>query len=234
MIGLGTYPTLLFFVALLIPLLYSMVRKRDGLRGMMAIFVMGVLVVFFYPAVNHLGALVPESSIGYSVGKLIVFVFIPLAFVLYLERWRLKDAFGKLGIRRKRFKESVLLGLAVLVVTGVLAIVFGGNVEIQTLWAVVAFFEAFTEEFFFRGVMFLYIAWKIDARVAFASSLIAFVSFHPQHYLNPGLRPTLLITLAQGALMVLVTHRTKNIAGPWIGHGLNRSIPYIVKAALGF
>jgi len=90
------------------------------------------------------------------------------------------------------------------------------------------FFEAFNEEFLFRGVLLLYL-WKItDFKVAYVTSVLAFILAHPQHLTSLSL----IGVAAQGILLGIVTYKTKNLVGPWISHGLNRVIPQILAALL--
>jgi membrane protease YdiL (CAAX protease family) len=75
----------------------------------------------------------------------------------------------------------------------------------------------------------LYI-WKItNLKVAYSTSVLAFVLAHPQHLTALSL----LVVATQGILLGVVTYKTKNIIGPWISHGLNRVIPSWISIALG-
>ena len=86
------------------------------------------------------------------------------------------------------------------------------------------FFDAFNEEFLFRGVLLLYL-WKIiDLKIAYATSILAFILAHPQHF---TLLP-LIGVAAQAILLGIITHKTKNLIGPWISHGFNRIIPQLL------
>jgi len=77
---------------------------------------------------------------------------------------------------------------------------------------------------FFRGVLLIYL-WKItNLKVPYSTSILAFMLAHPQHLTSLSL----ICVAAQGILLGIVTHKTKNILGPWISHGLNRVIPQIL------
>jgi len=90
------------------------------------------------------------------------------------------------------------------------------------------FLDAFNEEFLFRGVLILYL-WKItDIKVAYATSIVSYIIVHPQHYASLFM----ISTIAQGILLAIIAHKTKNIIGPWISHGLNRVLLQIIRAIL--
>jgi membrane protease YdiL (CAAX protease family) len=90
------------------------------------------------------------------------------------------------------------------------------------------FFEAFTEEFFFRGVLFLYLLSKTNVKIAYLTSVPAFVLMHPQHFTSLFI----ISTVTQAILLTVITHKTKNIIGPWVAHGLNRILPSAIRLFL--
>jgi membrane protease YdiL (CAAX protease family) len=86
------------------------------------------------------------------------------------------------------------------------------------------FIEAFNEEFFFRGILLLYLLKITDIKIAYTTSVLAFILAHPQHFNSLWLVSTSL----QAILLVAVSYKTKNIIGPWISHGLNRILPSLI------
>jgi membrane protease YdiL (CAAX protease family) len=84
------------------------------------------------------------------------------------------------------------------------------------------------KNFFFRGVPFLYLFRLTDVKIAYARSLLAFILAHPHHFDSLFIAAT----TAQGTLLALVTHKTNNIVGPWISHGLNRVLANVLRMLL--
>jgi len=64
--------------------------------------------------------------------------------------------------------------------------------------------------------------------VAYAPSILAFMLAHPQHCTSLFL----ICVAAQGILLGVVAHKTKNIIGPWISHRLNKVILQILIATV--
>ena len=155
---------------------------------------------------------------------------LPLIVITYFEKWKIKDVLIQFGIKREKVWISIILGIGALIITLLLGLIIGwgqeGNVSLY--WNIVMFFDAFNEEFLFRGVLLLYL-WKItDIKVAYATSIIAFILAHPQHFTSLFM----ISTAAQGILLAIITSKTKNIIGPWISHGLNRTLIQLIRVML--
>ena len=227
---LGMFPIALMLLALPIPIIYCLKWKKESLGKVIMISICCVFIVFLYRITNDLGKII-EPTLGYFLGKLILFTIFPLTMILILERGKIKTALTKLGLQNDKLVMSILLGLGSLVITVILALIIYGWGQIEpasAYWNIFMFFEAFNEEFLFRGVLLLYL-WKItDLKVAYATSVLAFILAHPQHLTSISL----IGVAAQGVLLGVVTYRTKNLAGPWISHGLNRVIPRIIGMIL--
>jgi len=229
--NLYNYPIAPMLIALLIPLIYSYKWKRESLKQIWIVSLCCILIVIVYPLVYFLQNI--EVNLGYFLGKLIIFTIMPLIIILYLEEWKVKETLFKLGLRRQNLWKSIVLGIGALMltVTIALAIFWGQKVTISTDWNVIMFFDAFNEEFLFRGVLLIYL-WKItDIKIAYSTSILAFILAHSQYY-TVTLMVELISTVAQGVLLAIIAHKTKNIIGPWISHGLTRAIPQIVRAVL--
>jgi membrane protease YdiL (CAAX protease family) len=229
-LNLGMFPIALMLLALLIPIIYGLKWKRESLRKVAIISICCVLIVIGYRITVDLGKII-EPTLGYLIGKFILFTLFPLIAIIYLEKCEIKAVLLQTGVKKEKLLLSVLFGLGVLIITAILTlIVWWGKIESASLyWDVILFFEAFNEEFLFRGVLLLYI-WKItNLKVGYSTSVLAFILAHPQHLTALSL----LVVTTQGILLGFVTYKTKNIIGPWISHGLNRIIPSWISIALG-
>ncbi|MCK5023532.1 MAG: CPBP family intramembrane metalloprotease [Candidatus Aenigmarchaeota archaeon] len=224
-------PILPFLLVLILPLVYVLLRKKDQLKPIIAIIVCSIVTVILYPLTTVLSQSSP--LFGYTIGKFIIFVFLPILTIFYLERSSLnslKDILAKIGVHKTNMKKSVAYGLIAACVTIAITTVIIQTSQFDALHQTIMFFESFTEEFFFRGFLFLYLLSKIKSfKIAFTTSILAFIFAHPQHFISPFL----ISTAAQAILMTIVTHKTKNITGPWIGHGLNRVVPALIRSFLG-
>jgi membrane protease YdiL (CAAX protease family) len=227
---LGLFPIALMLLALVIPILYCIKWKKTNLRKVVLISICCIFIVILYPITTFLGNIM-EPTLAYFLGKLILFTLLPFVTILYLERWKIKTTFMELGIKKEKLMMSILLGLGALIITVILSLIlikWGQTEPPSAYWNTIMFFDAFNEEFLFRGVLLLYL-WKItDFKLAFATSILAFILAHPQHLTSLSL----ITVAAQGILLGIVTYKTKNLVGPWISHGLNRVIPQIIAALL--
>ncbi len=219
MIDLSLYPAnpvVLLVPVSLIPLLYSLRWKREILRDILLLTLLSVLIVLFYPLISYT---------GYALGKFILFVFLPIAFIYFIERWSVRDILINAGVRRENLVASIGYGLAAAVVTIAITVLVSSSApELDFLWSIIMFFESFTEEFFFRGVLFLYLLQKTNRWVSYLTSILGFVLIHPQHFTSLFI----LSTITQAVILAVVVDSTRNITGPWIAHGLNRIIPKLL------
>ena len=216
-----------FLLALLIPLAYSLKNQRKNLKAILAIIVCSIAMVAFYPLTYYLSENIP--LFGYTIAKFILFVLFPVITLFYIERWKLKEIFSKLGIHKQNLKKSLIYGILAALVTITVTVFLISSMPFDFAYRIIMFFEAFTEEFFFRGFLFLYLLAKTNLKIAYPTSILGFVLMHPQHFTSPFL----LSTITQGILLTVVTHKTKNIVGTWVGHGLNRFFPLIIRNLLG-
>ena len=226
----GIFPIALIPFVLVIPIFYCIKWKKTNLRKVILISICCIFIVILYPITTYLGNII-EPTLGYFLGKFILFTLLPFVTILYLERWKIKTAFRELGIKKEKLMMSILLGLGVLIITVILSLIlikWGQTESPSVYWNTIMFLDAFNEEFLFRGVLLLYL-WKItDLKIAYATSVLAFILAHPQNFTSLYL----ISTAAQGILLGIVTYKTKNLVGPWISHGLNRVIPQIIAALL--
>ena len=214
--------------ALIIPLAYCHKWKKESLERVVVLSLCILGIVGLYPAVNYLAGMYGDT--GYFLGKFILFTLLPFAVIAYFERWNVRDALKHFGVRKERVWPSIFLGIGALVITLLISLaITWGNEGITSLsWNAVMFFDAFNEEFLLRGVLFLYL-WKLtELRIAYATSITAFIFAHPQNFESLFI----IATAAQGILLMIVTRRTGNILGPWISHGLNRTVIQVIRALL--
>ena len=226
-ISLGRYPIALLIVALLIPLMYCLKWKKKEVKNIALLNVCGLMMVFFYPLTHSLST--KGGVVGYTIGKTIIFVLLPMLLVFYTEKWKIKDILFHAGIRKENMRKSIIYGLMAAGITIIITVLVSSASEPDIFWRVVMFFEAFTEEFFFRGILLLYLARKTNTRVAFLTSVVGFILIHPQHFGSKFV----ISTVAQAILLAIVVNKTENIMGAWLAHGLNRNIPSLIRIALG-
>jgi membrane protease YdiL (CAAX protease family) len=209
-------------IPILIPIAYCLKWKRESLGHIWPVALCLVLIVLlFEPLVWGLDFPV----LGYAFWKSVLFVFLPLAVLCWHLRGKMgaRKIFAGLGVRRRGAGESLKLGMFLLPVMLI-------STTLASLWLArhyspsdvsysgIMFAESFTEEFFFRGIMFLYL-WKLaDIRVAYVTSIIGFVLLHPQYFWGAAIVPA----IVQGVLTAIIVHKSKNLAGPWLLHGTAR------------
>lgn len=223
---LGQFVIAPFLIALIFPIFYTLRHKRKNLRDILFISLCSILVVIGYPIVSYLSMAIP--LLGYSLGKILLFIVLPVLTIFFLERWKIRKIFYELGIRRKKKNQSIFLGLVFGTVTIIITILVSAT-AFDPIFRTIMFFEAFTEEFFFRGFLFLYLLKKTDLKTAYLTSIIGFVLMHPQHFTSLFL----ISTIAQGILTTVIAANTRNITGCWIAHGLNRFVPSALRFFLG-
>ena len=222
------YPTTALVFVLVIPIVYCWRWKKENQEKVTVIWFYGLVATIFYGSVLYLADHISHG--GYFLGKLILFTIIPLYVYLYLEKGGIRTALTKLGVHKEKITSSILWGIGAAIVTLIIGLAVAWEQEGTTslYWNIVMFCDAFNEEFLYRGFFFLYI-WKLtDIKIAYLTSNLAFILTHPQHFHSLFI----VSTITQGLLLTRVTHKTKNILGPWISHGLNRTIIQFIRAFL--
>jgi len=226
-LDLGLFPIALFLLVLPLPLAYAWRRDRANRRAVLGLSGSCVLVVVLYPVVFVLSDAL--GILGYAAGKLALFVLIPLGTLAYLEREPIGQILIRVGVRRQNVRRSLVLGGVVAVVTIAVTLLVTVAQPIDVLVSVVLFFEAFTEEFLFRGVLLLYLATKTSVRIAYVTSIVGFILIHPQNFESWFI----VSTAVQAIVLAVVAQNTRNLAGPWVAHGLNRTVPQALLSLLG-
>lgn len=232
--SLDNYPLALMVVVLLIPVIYCAAWKKENLRKAAALWLLSLVIVLLYPAVMY--ASENGGNLGYFMAKLIIFVLLPIPVLMYLEKWTARSVMINVGVRRLNMERSIAYGLIAATITIAISLAISvytnaGAGGLDAVWGSIMFLDAFTEEFLFRGVFFLYLMTLIDWRLAFITSVLAFVLVHPQYFIGT-LSMFILVTITQAILLTWVAYKTKNIIGAWISHGLNRIVPQLVLAGL--
>jgi membrane protease YdiL (CAAX protease family) len=213
-LDLFLWPMLLPIIPLLV---YVLLRKRVYLAEVFAIFlVMVTIVVVYWP----LTTVVPSPA--NIVVKFTLFVFVPLVVLLALQGRKTQIRLADFGLKTEGMKASILLSLAFLPIMLLITFVVhwhnGASVPPDGVLGIISFIEAFTEEFFFRGILFLFLLPRTNLAAAYSVSLVSFVLMHPQHLSSLFL----VVTIVQGILTMEICRRSSNLIGAWILHGTNR------------
>jgi membrane protease YdiL (CAAX protease family) len=217
-------------IPMIIPLIYGIKYKRDSLTEIgVIIFIMIFIVIVYWPLT--LGF----SSLSNIIAKSILFVLVPLIF-LYItfniknKTTKIKKdfSFNRFGITEKGFGKSLKLGFfylpLMLIVTFLAKLMIGETSDASFLIGIISFIESFTEEFFFRGILFLFLLSKTNLKIAYITSLFSFVLMHPHNFYNPFI----ISTFVQGFLTIEISRRSKNLLGAWILHGTNRFFSIVI------
>jgi len=215
-INLFLWPMLM---PLILPLFYAARYKREAFIEIGTISLVMVLIVLLYwPLITS----TIFSTYTYIVTKFLLFVVLPIVAFVLLQRNITPLHLGIYGVKKQGVRKSlmwfVLLLPAMLVTTFVIQYFHGVGWNVEVVAGIMSFFEAFTEEFFFRGVLFVFLLQKTTMKIAYVTSLASFTLMHPQHLTTFFIIGTLL----QGVLTLEIARQSKNIIGAWFLHGSNR------------
>jgi membrane protease YdiL (CAAX protease family) len=208
-------------IPILIPIIYCWKWKKESLKHLWPILLSMILIVILYePLVWDLDFPV----LGYIFWKFVLFVFIPLGiFIWYWKGKNSEKPFEVFGVKKEGMKKSLFfcaLFIPLMLATDTIVSYLLGRTSPPSdlSYSGIMFFESFTEEFFFRGILFLYL-WKVtDVRVAYVTSIMSFVLVHPQYFWGLGM----VSVIVQGVLTAVIVHKSKNLTGAWVLHGVNR------------
>lgn len=216
-------------IPMVLPILYAVKYKRESLVEILLITITMIFIVVAYWPFT-----VGFNSDANIFPKFLLFVFIPLI-VLYLT-WKIRNKdkkkdypFEQFGITNKGIEKSLKFGLIlipIMLIVTFIAKSFMTSASIQPNFplGVVSFVESFTEEFFFRGILFLFLLTKTNLKIAYITSLASFTLMHPQNFTNPFI----ISTIVQGLLTIEICRRTKNLTGAWVLHGTNRFFSIVI------
>jgi membrane protease YdiL (CAAX protease family) len=215
-INLFLWPML---IPMLLPLFFCIKFKKETLFEIVTIaLVMMLIVLLYWPLITSN----IFSTYTYVGVKILLFVILPLVIFLLIKRNTSPLHIAAYGITKEGVKKSIvwfiLLLPIMLIITGLIQYYLGMDSIAELIPGVVSFFEAFTEEFFFRGILFMFLLQKSTMKIAYVTSLASFTLMHPQNL------ATIFIigTIIQGILTLEITRRSHNILGAWMLHGSNR------------
>jgi membrane protease YdiL (CAAX protease family) len=204
---------------MLLPLVYCAKYKKEARVEIVMISVAMVLIVFLYWPLMTMTLFSPYS---YIAVKFLLFVVLPIVIFVLLQRNASSLHLSVYGIKKEGVKKSivwcVLFLPIMLVTTGIIHYFHGVSWDVELIAGLMSLFEAFTEEFFFRGILFVFLLKKTTMKVAYVTSLTSFILMHPQN-----LTTFFIIgTIVQGFLTIEIARRSQNIVGSWLLHGSNR------------
>jgi membrane protease YdiL (CAAX protease family) len=215
-------------IPLILPLFYCFKYKKDTLLEVATITLALILIVIFYWPLLESNFL---STQTYTAVKILLFIILPLLCLYGVNRKEGIVFLNQFGITFKGVKTSIyycVLFLPIMLgVTALLAYFYGGIVHVDMIGGIISFFEAFTEEFLFRGILFIFLSTRTNIKVAYIASLASFILGHPQHFGSIYL----LGTIVQGIVTIEICRRSDNIIGAWLLHGINR---FFILVLLGF
>jgi len=176
------------------------------------------IIFFFYPMLSVLSG-IPYS---YEIVKVFLFLIFPVFVLKIFTNKSFLDLFPQFGVQKKNYRLSIklsLLFLPIMIITSFIVwLLYQPAITPNFITGFLSFFESFTEEFFFRGILFLYLYKQTNLPIAYLTSTLSFILMHPQHFFTLFL----LITLVQAILTTEIARRSENILGSWMLHGTNR------------
>lgn len=208
---------------LFIPIVYCIRYKKESLTEVLVIALVIALIIGLWPIYS-------DGHLGYSTGayvssKALLFIVLPIIALLLFKRNRTPLNFKQYGIQKEGLKKSVMLCLillpVMLIATYIVKIVSNPTSPADSVYGTIMFFEAFTEEFLFRGVLFILLLGLTNTKIAYVTSFAGFLIMHTQYYMN-GLDIGLLMVFVQSIATIEIARRSNNIVGSWLLHGINR------------
>ncbi|MBU0497900.1 MAG: CPBP family intramembrane metalloprotease [Candidatus Thermoplasmatota archaeon] len=218
-------------IPLILPIVYCIRWKKQSLPSLGIITLTMILIVILY------WPLLQTTILGnhtYIIVKTLLFIILPLLLLIGIEYKKKKLTLSDLGIAKHGWHQSILSALIflplMLLATFSIYIITNTHITSDLFYGIESFFEAFTEEFFFRGILFLFLAKKTTLKIAYLTSLTCFILSHPQHITSLYL----LTTTIQGILTLEICRRSKNLFGAWILHGTNRFFTIVILPLIIF
>ncbi len=184
-----------------------------------------VLIVIFYMPLQTSNFL---STHTYTAVKILLFFILPLLLLFIIKRKKSILNLEKFGIKKEGLKKSVWLCILFIpIMFGITAIIhyfYINGTVFDVIAGIMSFFEAFTEEFFFRGILFIYLLSRTNLKIAYITSIASFILVHPQHLASIFI----IGTIIQGILTIEICRRSDNIIGAWLLHGANRFFTIVI------
>ena len=206
---------------------YGLLRQRTA-QPYFDMLVMALPATLFYGALMRN---LPGSDLWwyfYLLGKSVLFL-LPGLILIKLRGY----AVSEFGITKEGLRLSLLLGFGILIITTLTSattILLNPATTQFNLWdftipsniiliSIPFFFDAFNEEFLFRGVFFFF-AYNNTKNVwlSYIVSIMFAFAWHPEFTLF-----RMVPVFVQGTLLCYLLYKSKNIHGAWISHGINRT-----------
>lgn len=211
---------------MVIVFLYCMRYKRESIVEIAAILLAMICIVILYWPLSNL--LYTSQNI---LVKCFLFVLLPIFILLVVTRKKLVCDLKQFGITKEGLRKSVWL--SILFVPSMLGVTFlvkyygGVTFDADMMGGIISFLESFTEEFFFRGILFIFLLSRTNLKIAYITSLASFILMHPQH-LQSYSNLFFISTIVQGMLTLEIVRRSNNITGSWLLHGINRFFGLVI------
>ena len=217
-------------IPMVFPIFYCLKYKREALAEIVAIILTMVVIVIAYWPFSNL--IITSQNI---IAKFILFIIFPIIVLFIFKRDKSIFDLRKYGIKKVGLKKSLFLSMLflplMLGVTFAIKYVGGVTYDADVIGGSISFFESFTEEFFFRGILFVFLLSRTNLKIAYITSLASFILMHPQHLENYT-NLFFISTIVQGILTIEIARRSENIAGAWILHGINRFFGIVIVPIL--
>ena len=211
---------------LIIPIAYCIKNIKASCVDISLIsFSIFIIVVLYWPLT--LGIRSPANLFS----KFLLFIIIPI--ILLSLRLKNKKAiikeFELFGLTQKNIKKSTILGFIfiplMVLITVLIQYYIGFSPNNPDVYlGIMSFFESFTEEFFFRGILFIFLISKTNFKIAYSTSLSCFILAHPQNLTSLFI----IGTLVQGIITLEICRRSQNLIGSWMVHGTNRLVSIVL------
>jgi membrane protease YdiL (CAAX protease family) len=220
------FPIAPMLISLIIPIFYCIKYKKDSLNKIIILTICSTVIILLYPLVILSGNYLDPTT-TYLLIKFVILTILPIIVIAKLENWKIKQVVIELGVNKKNLSKSIFLSILVLLFTLFIGLIILWGIQTNTslYWNIIMFLDAFNEELFFRGVLLIYLCKLTNIKIAFPTSVIAFILAHP-HQLT---QLFIVSTIVQGILLGYISYKTKNIIGPWISHGLNRTLIQLLR-----
>jgi membrane protease YdiL (CAAX protease family) len=216
-------------IPMIIPLIYCVKYKRESLAetGIITLAMVLIVVLYWPLLTSNL-----TNTFTYPVIKVLLFVILPLILLVVITRdtsllHGISYGLTKQGLKKSLFWFVLFLPL-MLIVAGLIQYHIGVTWIADVVGGILSFFEAFTEEFFFRGILFIFLLRKTTMKISYSTSLASFILMHPQNLTTFFI----IATIVQGIITLEIARRSYNIIGSWMLHGSNRFFELVILPLL--
>jgi len=232
----SVWPLLL---CMIVPFSYWIKFQRDKQHFLKLLAILGVLIVcvllsdyFIVNATNDFESFM-DRILSYSL--------LPFVLILIIFKGIFKDSsfleFKKFSLGRQGVVKTtrlflycipIIIVLDVLIYLIMLQNLNNSRMGSTDFWnGGIYFFDAFNEEFLFRGILFMVLLSLTSLRAAWVTSIAGFALAHTRYYLaEPSLIHYLpmLSVIVVAIITVEIARRSENIIGSWLIHGSSNFI----------